>query len=488
MSCTIKPVKIVFVAAGTYNQQYIRPYEADPKEEGVAALRERTKDGTAISPSNISTIASSILKPSAMPSRDATIVSGWGEDRYRFMFMFDIINGDGTSLRQILSGYTNYAGVAQSGAVDPMMELHINSSFLLRPYKYHTDRGEVIRYNQVSNSGIISNPNQFDPSQFGTMVTEQVTQRPQDLFDNLSATQDAMSDGAHELIDYRTQITTNSQKSDRCNNSISGYLSRSLNAHKSAIIDSMESRQPVDIRGEASGYAADAEITSDPILSTLAFSAATEYRHGGTVLYKDMCAIIPGFDETAYVLNKGQANTIPHANNRMPHVGGQTESLHTPCHNSVAVTILSNAITANMADTLLTGARFTATNQTMDGTIAINMDEVFSFMDGVDVANQANYFMQCLRTSLMDMSFGNTRTFMISVSADIYGETYIDLSMDGAQSVPYCVPSFADSMLSPVLCAGSQALNAMASDIENVSTHIQGNLMNSAYNPYMNNY
>lgn len=483
---SIKPVKIVFIATGTYNQQYLRPYEANPTMEAVTALREQTKDGTNLSVNTVAGVASSIVRPNAAPSKTANIISGWNHDRYRFMFMFDVNYADGSHVRQVLAGYTNYTGISGTGNIDPKMQLHLNSSYILRPYTMNTDRGTIVRYNQVSNASIITNPNLYATVD-GTM-DDQVMQRPQDLFDNLSASADAASDGAMALIDYRTQVSTNAAKSNRSNGSISNYLARSLNAHRSAIIDACESNKPVDVRSEASGYAADAEMTIDPILSALACNANTDYINSGIMSFNDLTILIPGIDQVAHVFNKATAHKVGGSDNRQPHVAGQTESLHTPTHESVAVTILGNAISSNMADTLLTGAKFVATNQTVDGSIAINMDEVYSFMDGVDTTSQGQYFMNCLRSTLMDISFGNTRTFMISVQADIYGETYINLSMDGKPSVPYCVPSFADSMISPVLCNGAIMLNNMATDLENVSTNIQTRLMNQTYNPYSTNY
>lgn len=483
----IIPTKVAFIAAGTFNPQYIRSYETDPTVAGVEALRSSTRDGTNLSVNALAGVASNIIRPSSQPTALANIVSGWGEDRYRFMAAFDVHMTDGSVKKQILSGYTNYMGVSHTGSVDPNMQLHINSSMVLRPSRVQTNRGETVQYHQVSNANVLVNHNQYSADAMQQQV-QQCTQRPQDVYDTLSANSDAMRDGVEEVLDFRTRMTVNAVNSRRSNNSVSNYLSNCLTAHRSAIRDVSESSHKFNVLEEASGYATDVDIARDPIMLTLSFSSNTSYRNTGVVTYGDMCTVAPGFDEMAFIMNKGQIHNAGVDVNRMPHEVGSTEAMHAPTHDNVAVTILANAITANMADTLLTGVIFTATNHTQTGEIMVKMDEARTFMDGIDVTSHGNYFMNAIKTGLMDVSFGNTRPFMVSVRADIYGETRIELSLDGAQAVPYCIPSFADSILSPVLCQNNDALRTVSTDIENVSTNIQSNMLGNSYNPYLTSY
>ncbi|MNT38072.1 hypothetical protein D3C72_1742470 [compost metagenome] len=74
--------------------------------------------------------------------------------------------------------------------------------------------------------------------------------------------------------------------------------------------------------------------------------------------------------------------------------------------------------------------------------------------------------------ALNSITFGGNIPFHITVMGDLAGDTIIDISLDGEQSVRFIAPTFTDSLFSPMvstqLAAASKVSNdmiAIASDV-----------------------
>ena len=56
--------------------------------------------------------------------------------------------------------------------------------------------------------------------------------------------------------------------------------------------------------------------------------------------------------------------------------------------------------------------------------------------------------------------------------ADLFGDTFISLSLNGGPMIPYNTPSFCDSLLTPVITGNREDFHKISSDFETMFNNV----------------
>jgi hypothetical protein len=67
---------------------------------------------------------------------------------------------------------------------------------------------------------------------------------------------------------------------------------------------------------------------------------------------------------------------------------------------------------------------------------------------------------------LNSITFGNQDLLMLDLSVDVFGETYIGISLGGNPRMDYVAPTFADSLYSPVVSNTLESVNNLTVGFE----------------------
>jgi len=125
------------IETGGYQEQVIRPYQADLRPDHVNKLMDmvdkRSKMGaTKISNDLVAQVMPDAIMPTMAPIAKANIVGGWSEKRFRFSMLVETPKPNGMGYEIVyLSGYTDYYGISMNGTLDPNMKLFINNVIVI---------------------------------------------------------------------------------------------------------------------------------------------------------------------------------------------------------------------------------------------------------------------------------------------------------------------------------------------------------------------
>jgi hypothetical protein len=61
---------------------------------------------------------------------------------------------------------------------------------------------------------------------------------------------------------------------------------------------------------------------------------------------------------------------------------------------------------------------------------------------------------------------------MVSVTADLFGDTVIHLSIGNGANVTFTTPSFCDSLMVPVISSNKESYNGLIHDFDNLMNHL----------------
>lgn len=452
--------KLLMVETGTYNDMAYRPFQTQVDLPTLQTLQEATMGGSKITPENISGIAGGLLRPTAQAQGVVNIPNGFAEPRFRFLMELEFTGINGTSTRQVFTGYSDYLGISHGGHIDPNMRLFFNTAISMRVVPDYSASGLIHRATVNDASHILLG--EYNPSMHrGFNNMGHYTMRPEDLFCSMQA--NFLGNAEQEpVMDMRTSFGVGAiKKSRRSNGSAPVFLSKTMNAMKSAMDATDGAGDFPEILDRAAGQVREQLISNDPFLKTL--QQQTQLMEGGSITYGELMAISPDLDGRAVViLAKGVAA-------QQNHMVGQTEHWMGSSMETVTATTLSHSVPSIMMDLMLTKITFSATNRTLDGQFHIQIMQCEGFSQNVDLSPYLDMFVNRLQVEILrDLTLNNAIDIALTMAVDVIGETRIDIGMNGNPTIPYATPSFCDSLTAPVIASSQQHLNSLSMDIENM--------------------
>lgn len=442
---------------GTYNPMPLRPYQVSVTTEAINTVAERLYSNKlgSISPSMVSGVTSSIMQPSAVPFESA-LNSNWvSTRRYLFMMKVRYYDYSGVEINSYLFGYTEYDGINPStGSIDPGLVHYINNIIDTNVYVYNTPLG-VRKTEKIHNlyNAIYSNNEQ-------TVYT----QRPKDVYQVMTAT-DMLSSmdvpvQAMTTMGMITPFSNNVISSNISNNIATEYVSNILTAGMHATKEREIHINSYDISTTDSGdrYFTEPAISENTFVRTLSKIA------GFNVIrpmfqFQTLAAI----DNTIY----DRFNLINVNKNYSSPVMSATPEVGDYWHGQDPVTVKAYSIIENAIGVAskhgFTKLSFIASNKAGPmGQVIISILNMQSFMNLDDMDNSflLDMFKEKFNVEVfMNESSCGRIPLHVECHIDLLGSSKIYIEYADKPGNWYTLPTFANSMFSPVLTTDQEVVD-----------------------------
>lgn len=478
-------VRSFFVESGTYNPVYMRPYETHYDEQIAQNYYNETQGGTKIVPAAFSNISSSILRPAAVHCGDITIDNGWNERRMSFIIEVAIPDTfGGSSKNVVLTGYTNHTDVGRiTNAFDENMRLYINTSTVITtltqrmPNGTLAERKAIVDSSHLLNSTIMNNirttaamQNAYQDNTLWYATPSNVINEMSNMYLTNGNTSIGMY-GNNEIMDFRQRTSEKDVKRSKRENTIpTAYLSKILRGVNDNLTN-MEMGIGEDEHlalTNASMAVREEQATIDPLIVEL--SIHTGYSEYGYVTWRELRSIIPNLDaNTTYstrASNVVQTN-IPDAES------GNFQNWQGVSYETGIANSISQLVPAMMTTCMLGSLTFVFSNDnpTLAPTVRVTSGQVM--IPGIPFQSMAQMFETRFLSEVAPMITDQGRTLVnLMVQSGLGTETFINISRNGEPDVPFCAPTFCDSLYTPILSPSQQNLTNMASDLQNIANSV----------------
>lgn len=465
----VKVLNFIIVESGTYQEQYRRPYVTETTPSVMAGLVSALQDNYSFNNVTSHTVDSDammgvsnmFLKPSAAIESAINISYGWNNPRGRFM-MLVCIGTDLDETYHLLTGYASVPdGITTSGHVDPRMEFIVNSVVNLRRVVYNTPTGPVENYIVAESSQILMANNYA-----GIAANPDMLCRPSDIITTFGLVGMPSQLGA-SIFDSRTMLRDKPVKSSRNNNVASSYVGNVFSSYATAYQENNTFGADEDsINKFARRNASDSTVAVDRFLSAISGIRSVSGTNSFTM--QELNTLDPNAMPTVAISGGVQQTSInPMLNDQ--HQTGMTKGWQDNDRQTVVATMIANTIPAYVAEAAALLFHFRANNMTMmDGSHTVTMMDSRSFIP-MDMTSAITAFRSKLIMGLLaDISFNGQMAYEIEVRCNLVGDTYIKVGLNGEYPIEYVVPTFADSMLAPIITSDHTRSISIASDFKSV--------------------
>lgn len=467
--------KSFFVESGTYQQPALRTYQTHYDDVATNNYLNKTQYGDKIVPNAFADISSSILTPSAAPSALIGIDHGWNERRMSFIIEVlvpDRLSGDTRSI--VLTGYTDRADVSPfTKQFDPNMKLYLNTSTIIDTITQRSPTMGIVKRRVMTDSSHL-----LDRNAMMNIQRQNATYQSNDIWyatprnvinemNNIQGSQ--MHD--NNYFDFRSRSNQMELQRSRRENAVpTTYLSqilRGVHNNLSKMSYGVDEDEYTALDNAAAGVA-DLQNQEDPVLMDILIHAG--YQTQGYTTWGQLCSIIPNLsDETYFTTRAAQVvrtNTPDAESGNFNHWNGVG-------HETVIANSISQLIPALMTSCMIGTVNFVFNNDniTLTPTIAITSGQ--TMIDGIAITQVSSQFESRFLTEIAPQITDQGRTLVhMIVQCSLGTETFITISRNGEPEVPFCAPTFCDSLYTPILSTTQQGLTDIASDLQNIANSV----------------
>lgn len=490
MNTRIRVKALYIIETGTTNDMVSRSFTSHLDNIKMNQVIESTRGGEMVQAGNLAGVAGTIIMPSSEIDREVQIAGGWQQKRYRFVMQaVPDVGGLESSVQYIYTGYTNASGVVQlqNGGHDfaPDMQLFINNRIVLSTVAPNSlnQNGffNVQNASHVIHPGTLGGLNRpsFNPMDLSPLQVPS-TMRPTDLMHALSAQE---TSGMNERFvgDMRSAVTL--ALSRRTNQLPSNYLATSVDALHRAIQSEDPNQHIHGIYSSAAAQASEMLVYEDPLIGMISMNR-TGYAELGYVRWDELKSILPelAVPGTVMVFGNDKAEKMDiyqssHSNYQpwyQRQMNGQLQVDQSM--EAIVSTYLLQTVPAIALQHLMSRVTFRATNMTADGQISVQVDPpvpLFGELPAGYIQSSVQNFVRNLEVNVLrDMPINSHIPFSIAVHLDVFGDSHVQVSMNGQPPVPYCSPTYADASFTPVVTSNHQNLNNVANDVKFLASNI----------------
>ena len=491
---SIRVLELTLFPTKGYNDIYRRSYNTYIDQNTENQLDEVTQGGTVLNNITVGQIASQVLQPSAQVEQQATIVHGWQTPRYRFILKIEEMGIGGIVNIGFYVGHTEHIeGVmfngSQNSYFDPNMMFFVNSVNRVR-----------VNTGSVNNSGIkVLQPEQsqqfiYSNGAIANLQTGNMgmyKMRPQDVFQSQSLLNRLRQDN---LLEPNTIDTTGAilgiggDISSRSNNDPTNYLTKMLKAYRYANDHNSDyGSDEEDIYQTAGSVVKEQSIYKNPFMN---FMSNHSYNiiSSGQFSWKELLSLCPHLDQiTKVVLPSQTSNQVMHnhgitlnanmLNSANLWSNENTEHWKGSTNETIAAYMISQALPAMMVEKLIASIRLRITNQTMTGEIQYSVDAVSPIdqIAGLLMPRHVEELVDRLKLeTLGTITQGGVIPFDCLIDCSVFGDTFIQISINGGPHTPLLMPTFADSAASPVITTSVDNYNKVSNDVVNLARKLIG--------------
>jgi hypothetical protein len=505
MNANLRITSIFFIETGTTNDMVARSLNSHVDERMMNVLADQTRQGDMIHADNLTGIAGKIITPGAQVDRFVNIANGWQNKRYRFVLHAVPDTGNlQSSMQYIYTGYSNSTGVVQvqNGGYDfdPNMQLFVNNRVTISsimPNEFNTNgffnvqnASHVIHPKMIGNQARPTfNPTNMAPIQVPSTI------RPMDLMYALSS-QETSQLNAQFVGDMRSAISTSLSR--RTNQLPATYLQTSLDSLYRAVQleDPNGGNHGVYSAAAAGAGASELSFYEDPLIGKISMGR-TGYVENGYVTWYELKDVFPEITQQGIVkvINTGETKKLDiyqsNAGDFQPWYQldpmGSGQARVDESMEAIVSTYLLQTLPAIMLQSLMSRITIRATNMTPTGQISVQVDPpvpLFGELPQGYIQQTLATFVRNAELSIFrDMPLQEGIPFSISAHIDAFGDSHIQISINGQPPVPYCSPTYADASFTPMVTSSQNVLNNIASDVKFMAKNLGvfGNGQNQPY-------
>lgn len=472
--------KLILFATQGLHDVHRRSYKTTITNEAVNAIDEATQGGKSISQHAIAQVATNIIAPSAESEGVANIVNGWNTPRFRFMMEVEEGHVGGVTNLAYYIGHTDHseATTRLAGnriAIDPLLQFFVDSIHRLKSQQI-TVNGDM-QQRQV--------PDQFSQVLYGRNTIanlhnggmDEFKIRPIDVFRKQDVIH-ALESGGYmpqdsPIINTSGSMLMGAELSTRRNNAPGTYVFDMLNSYnQAASIRNTYGGDDHTMITEAIKMSMDSgsEVYQDPFFNIMRdFEQSITYR--GQFSWGNLLSVAPYIDDVTQVITPTEKMMMRQAETYNPmysNVWGahNTSSWQSSDIETVAATLLANAIPTIMLENMVASIRFTMTNHSENGQVVYQLDAAHPLSERLSIVGLVNRVLERIKMELIPMvSQQNSLGFRLMVDSSVFGETAIHIAITAPEYRTYIMPTFADNSASPVLTRSQERYEQVTNDI-----------------------
>lgn len=451
---------LTYIPAGSYAPMFNRPYTVNTSRHAIDTISERLDNSKAgkITPNIVNGVAGEIIQPSSVGYMSLCNDDWVSTKKFIFLLKVKSIDPTGVEINSYIQGYTEFDGITSSGNIDTNMTHFINNVIETTTMTINTPLGIIRKeklyriYNVFYNGG----------------YNEVFTQRPSDILENINLLN--MSNFINDpglttqyMGSYMNALDSKTISSSVENNITTEYLSKILTTG----IHDVKNRDIFINSYEISdGFSPEAKLPEPSIYDNRFLkyiSRAAGYKVVREFfIFQQLMTIDPTIYNRFKVINITKDYIDPSLS--------QTPTVGDYWHGQDPVTVKAYSLIENSVSLAtkygFNKIYFSASNMTNPTGIA----EVFitnfnSFINLDD--SEFSYLLEIFKEKFITEIFLNeTNNGIIPMHMDGYidlmGTSKINLSFAGYPSNWYTIPTFANSLFSPVISIDKQAVDHMS--------------------------
>lgn len=461
------PSDMIVIRTGTYNPMFLRPYEIQATRDSMTPLMNQIAavGGDNITPMLLAGSAVNVIAPAAQYESLVNIPNGWDIERLRFLLTVRVTYNTGSQQIYYIQGYTDYPGIHELGGdrvtFDPNMQFIINSVNVVSMVSMPTAYDSVgLRPNHAESCHVLNDPqmNAYRDSGDKFLI------RPQDVLGGIQL-QYRNDYVPEQWQDTRQTVAHECQKSSRSNNIPTSYLSRTLDSFLRAQNRTGYGQSDSEVMNHARSYIIETSLINNPFIKAISeyqgISLTNRFKYG------DLLKMNPYLDDRVVYSPQRDLRGSP-----IP-LAGRTEAWTGSNYETLFATTLMHAAPALMLENLIQKMQFLSTNNFIGGIPRTTIGPVFSLVDADISANITKFIRRLEDEVLRDLTHGFQELYYLDMKVDIFGDTTIDIGLNGKPVIPFTVPMFADHNFTPVLTTQKNRVNATVQGMDNLIQEVR---------------
>jgi len=452
----------------TYHQMYQRSFSIGMNPGDANRLvdyfqAEGVGDNNQLSMVTAANQIGNMVGLSAAPTGRADIANGWDTQRLMFVLVVDEYINEMTRTTHYVQGYSEHYDPTHTGRLDPNAMYYINSvtsvMHTVNPVTNAISSRVMSTYNLVSDaSGNLGYAQVTEPDVGMELV------RPCDIMSTLRTNAMYGDNPGLNTVVKTTSLGSGANVSRKSNNDPLKYFTDSVNSVIVAKSIATAHSSPADVLSNANGHVSEQPMGTNRFIHELA--RITGNLEPSSFTLNNLTRIDPSVSSKITVVESGGIMADPTA-----YATGldteYTEGLLNTTETSTVAQTFVNSLTSNMSENLIVSMSGTVTNIT--GQPLTTISSVASFLEGVDITPYGNRVVNYVNAVIMpQLTMVGMRIVSIVFSCDLLGDTTVSVSIDNSPEVIYRLPTFADSLYTPVI-TDKMTKSAVVDDFESIT-------------------
>lgn len=467
-------VRLLLARTGQYHNQFLRPYVTQANAGDVMGVIDAVSKqmGNGSSNLNIDTnMVTGLVSMSAAPGSQVVIPNGWQTERLRFSLTVSVEFSVGGKQYITVQGYTEYSDLSHGGRIDPNMKFFINtmtSTNVANMGGFNTPASEIF------NNGV----HVLADNACNVQTQPLMTMRPQDVFSAMQhasiASMPEIAEPFGGMYDSRLCLKRNAVASNLDNSSPVNYMKDVISSFVAGTVAEYANPNEQEVLAKCSSAAADREsaMVSNPFIQAIMANNQNSFGVNNSFHMRDLYNIDQGVDAVTMLIERNgqQMSEVAMVGNSATWMGSD---MLTHAANFIARTLPAIMLSNNISSCFMT-----ATNNVIGckgDVMILNVANNLNTQVTPDAFTRA--MMNC-RTRIISeimnvISHRDLFKYNISINYDQYGDTRVEIDMNNSGAHLYVSPTFADSMLSPVVTNDVKSVYSMANDISTLTDNIK---------------